>query len=192
MTKNILEIVTLNKPGITDFALVRNDLMKKAKSEWVLFLDSDEKLSKELEKEISDLDPKGYNGFIIKRKIIFLGTEIGEDKVLRLAKKNAGKWVRKVHERWQIKGKVGTLKKYIIHNTASNLHEYIEKMNGYSSIHAHENLREGKMSNLYKIVFFPKMKFIQNILMGRGFVFSVLQSLHSFLGWAKQWELQKD
>jgi glycosyltransferase involved in cell wall biosynthesis len=187
-----LEIITLHTPGVTDFASARNLLLKKSKAEWVLFIDTDEKLSDELIKEISALNPKDCNGFVIKRKIVFLGREIGEDRVLRLARKNSGKWVRKVHETWQIKGRVGTLKGHIIHNTADNLHEYIEKMNRYSSIHAAENLKEGKRSNLFKMVYYPKLKFIQNILARRGFVFSVLQSFHSFLGWAKQWELQKD
>jgi hypothetical protein len=188
---NNLEIITLVKPGITDFAKERNLLLEKSKSEWVLFLDSDEKLSEELKKEILNLDPLDYSGFIIRRKIFFLGEEIGEDKVLRLAKRLSGKWVRAVHETWDVKGRVGILKGDIIHNTANNLYGYIAKMNSYSSIHAEENLREGKHSNLFKIVIYPKIKFVQNILAGRGFVFGMLQSFHSFLGWVKLWQLEK-
>ena len=75
------EVITLNKPEIADFAAERNHLLKKSKSDWVLFLDFDEKLSKELEDEIEKLNPKDFNGFYIKRKIIFLRKEIGEDKV---------------------------------------------------------------------------------------------------------------
>jgi hypothetical protein len=188
---NDFQTITLKKKSVTDFAESRNRLLAKAKSRWVLFLDTDEKLSRQLVTEISNLDPDGYNGFYIRRKIVFLGEEIGEDKVLRLAKKNSGQWVRKVHEVWQIKGKVGVLKNYIIHITATNLFGYIGKMNNYSSIHAAENLSEGKHSNLFKIIFYPKIKFVQNILQGRGLIFSMLQSFHSFLGWVKQWELQK-
>lgn len=186
------QTITLNRKNITDFAEERNNLLKLAKEEWVLFLDTDEILSDELKKEISDLDTKDFNGFYIKRKIIFLGKEVGEDRVLRLAKKNSGKWVRKVHEIWKVSGKVGILKNYIIHNTADNLHGYIEKMNKYSDLHAKENIREGKTTSLFKILLLPKLKFLQNLLLGRGFVFSMLQSFHSFLGWTKQWELQKD
>ena len=76
-----LQILTLNKPNITDFSEVRNELLKNAKSDWVLFLDSDEVLSEALKKEIKNLDPKDYVSFYIKRKIIFLGKEIGEDHV---------------------------------------------------------------------------------------------------------------
>jgi hypothetical protein len=186
-----LEIITLDKPNVSNFAAERNILLKNSKSDWVLFLDSDEIISKDFEKEIYDLDPKDNNGFVIKRKIIFLGKEIGEDRVLRLGKKGTGKWQRAVHETWQIRGKVGELEGYIIHNTAGNLNGYIKKLNNYSTIHARENLKEGKNSNLVKIIFFPKMKFLQNIYFGRGFVFSMLQSFHSFLGWVKIWELQK-
>ena len=185
------QILVLKETNITDFAKARNGLLKNAKSDLVLFLDTDEKISKELSDELKNLDPNGFDGFFIKRKIVFLGKIIGEDKVLRLGKKGCGKWIRAVHETWCIKGKVGTLKNYIIHETAVNLHDDIEKLNSYSSIHAQENLKEGKRSNLFKIVFYPKAKFIQNFLEGRGFVFSMLQSFHSFLGWAKQWELQR-
>ena len=184
------EILTLDQKSIADFARARNDLLEKVKSEWILFLDTDEKLSPKLVEEIERLDPKDVNGFFIKRKIIFLGKCVGQDKVLRLARKGAGKWQRAVHETWVIKGKTKTLKNYIIHDTAKNLSSYIEKMNFYSTLHAKENVKEGKRSNIFKIIFYPKAKFIQNLFLGRGILFSMLQSLHSFLSWTKLWELQ--
>lgn len=185
------QTITLNEKNITDFASSRNKLLASAKSEWVLFLDTDEELSDELKKELEKLKPGKRTGFIIKRKIIFLGTYIGEDEVLRLAKKDAGRWVRKVHETWNIKGKIGNLDNYIIHNTAKDMSTYVAKMNKYSDIHARENLKEGKRSDIIKIIFYPLAKLIQNLLAGRGFTFSMLQSFHSFLGWTKLWELQK-
>jgi hypothetical protein len=185
------QILTLKEKNITDFAKARNRLMKSAKSEWVLFLDTDEKLSDGLKKELENLDTESYSGFAIKRKIIFLGMEIGKDKVVRLVKQNSGKWVRAVHETWQTCQEIRSLDGYIIHNTAENLHDYIEKINIYSGLHAIENNKEGKRSNLLKIIFFPIIKFIQNIILGRGFVFSMLQSFHSFLSWSQEWILLK-
>jgi glycosyltransferase involved in cell wall biosynthesis len=190
MSRNNLEIITLNKPGITDFAKARNELLQKSKAEWLFFVDSDEKVSPELMKEVKntisrDLDVDAY---YVKRKIYFLGEYVGEDRVLRLAKRNSGRWIRAVHEVWYVGSHTeGVLKNYLIHNTAGNLYEYIERINKYSDIHAKENKKEGKKSNLFKIVFYPIFKFIQNIFMGRGFVFSMLQSFHSFLAWSKQW-----
>jgi len=191
---NNLEIVTLRKENITDFAKERNLLLKKVKAGWVLFIDTDEVVTPELMDEIKRTINKvrTLNAFYIRRKIIFLGKEIGEDKVLRLAKKGMGKWTRAVHETWHVSGKVGTLDGYIIHNTATSLHDYIEKMNNYSTLHAVENKKEGKHSNLFKIVVYPRLKFIQNLIDGRGLVFSLMQSFHSFLGWVKLWQLQKE
>lgn len=192
---NNLEIITLKKNSIVDFAKERNTLLENAKSKWIFFVDTDEVVSPKLQREIETVlesNTGNYSGFYIKRKIYLAGSYVGEDKVLRLAKKGSGRWVRSVHETWNIKGKVRTLKNYLIHNTADTLAEYIQKLNFYSDIHAKENLKEGKRSNVWKIIIYPKLKFLQNLLLGRGFVFSMLQSFHSFLAWSKQWELQKD
>lgn len=177
-----------------NFAEQRNFGLGMARGRWVLFVDSDEVVSEALASEIVNLKSRilnQYHGFYIKRKIVFLGKAVGEDKVLRLARKDSGKWVRAVHETWDVAGRAATLKNYIIHNTAGNLHEYLEKINKYSDIHARENLKESKRSNIGKIIFYPILKFWQNMLLGRGFVFSLLQSFHSFLSWTKLWIIQK-
>ena len=190
---NNIETLTLKEKNISDFAEARNRLLKKAKSEWVLFVDADEVATEALASEIRNykLEIRNYSGFFIKRKIVFLGKAVGEDKVLRLARKNSGKWVRAVHETWNVAGSTATLKNYIVHNTADNLHGYLEKINKYSDIHAGENLKEGKRSNICKIIFYPILKFWQNMLYGRGFVFSLMQSFHSYLSWSKLWIMQK-
>jgi hypothetical protein len=119
-----------------------------------------------------------------------LGKIIGHDRVLRIAKKNSGKWVRRVHEVWQVKGPTKQLKNYIIHTTAETLHDYIEKINFQSDLHALENNKEGKKATLGKIIFYPILKLIYNLLLCRGFVFSLMQALHSFLSWTKLYFLQ--
>lgn len=190
---NKYTVITLNKKNITDFAKERNELLKKAKNEWILFLDTDEAVSEGLDKEIKkQIEENKYNGFYIDRKNYFLGSYIGTDKILRLGRKNTGKWVRSVHEIWNIKGKTGKLKNPIIHNSASSLYEVIAKINTYSTLHAEANKLEGKKANLFKIIFYPKLKFIQSLFMSRGVVFSILQAFHSYLSWSKIWISQKD
>ncbi len=181
------EIITLNKKNITDFAKERNLLLKKARKEWVLFLDSDEKITPTLKSEIAEkiLNDK-FQGFYIRRKNYFLGKYTGTDKILRLGRKKAGGWVRRVHEIWRINGNIGELKNPIIHNTAGTVSEMITKINFYSTLHAKANKSEQKTANLFKIFFYPKIKFVQSIFMGRGMVFSILMAFHSFLSWSKQ------
>lgn len=192
MSKNSLEIITLNKPEITDFAKERNHLLNKSKADWLFFLDTDEVISPELHVEIEQSINGPENGYYVFRKNYLLGKYVGTDKILRLGKKGSGKWERSVHEVWIVKGKVGQLKNPLVHNTAKNLHEYIDKINFYSTLHARENLDSGKRSNIFRILVYPPTKFFQSLIMGRGFVISVLQSFHSFLAWSKEWQLQKN
>lgn len=181
----------LNKQNISDFAKERNELLKKSKTDWVFFLDQDEIISKSLNDEISKviLD-KNYNGYYIKRKIFFCGIPAGEDKMLRLGRKSAGQWRRKVHEVWDIAGKVGTLDNYIIHNTASDLHSYIKKVDYHSTLHAGEILREGKRSSLIKIIIYALGNLVVHYFKSRNIVYSIMKSLHSYLSWTKLYFLQ--
>lgn len=187
---NKWEILTLHKNDIRDFATERNHLLKNVMCEWVFFVDTDETVTEELRREIElKIEKNGFSGYKIKRRNFFLGKYVGSDKIIRLGRKNAGKWVRGVHEVWDIKGRVGLLRNPLIHNTAHNLHDYIGKINFYSSLHAKANLEEGKRPNLFKIIFYPPGKFIVTLVKSKNMVFSIMQSLHSFLAWSKQWEL---
>jgi hypothetical protein len=192
--KNDFEIITLKKDTITDFAKERNLLLAKSKATWVFFVDSDETITEKLKREIVEWlngsIANNYNGFYVYRRNYFLGQYVGTDKILRLGRRGKGQWQRRVHETWQIKGRVGVLKNPLIHLTAKNLYEFIGKIDNYSTLHAKENIESGKKSNIAKIIFYPMFKFIQSMAMGRGFVMSMLQSFHSFLAWSKVWRLQ--
>jgi hypothetical protein len=194
MYRNKFEILTLKKPGITDFAKERNELLHSSESEWVFFVDTDEIVSNELKREVHKTieSGNGINGYYIYRKNYFFDRHIGTDKILRLARRDSGHWERKVHEVWNVHGRLGELKNPLIHHTAPSLHDFIKKTNNYSTLHAQANLAEAKRSDTLKIIIFPIAKFITSILMGRGFVFSMLQSFHSYLSWSKQYLLQKD
>lgn len=192
MSKSNLEIITLNKPGITNFATARNELLKKSKAEWAFFLDTDEVMSSKLRDEIlQKIRDKNLNGYKIKRKNYLCGSYIGTDLIVRLGRKGKGKWRRPVHETWEIWGRIGKLENPVIHNTAKTMKEMVQRINFYSDLHAKVNLNEGKQASLFKIIIFPKAKFIQSLLMGRGVEMSIMQSFHSFLAWSKLWFLQK-
>ena len=98
------ETIVLEKSGLVDYAAQRNLGLSKAKNDWVLFVDDDELVSKELSEEIPTLRRDDtVDGYFIKRKDFFLGKalnfgETGNIKLLRLGKKSAGSWKRKVHE----------------------------------------------------------------------------------------------
>lgn len=187
-----------------NFSSQRNFALTKAKNDWVLFLDSDESVNEVFVQNLNKVIEKdNYDGFYIPRKVFFLrhlmrGTEMGSDRILRLAKKDKGRWLRKVHERWVVSGKVGEFEYAIIHNTATDLITFINKMNSYHEIHARENLVTGKESSILKISLYPLYKFAYNFLfLGgfkdevHGFVVSVMMSFHTFLSWSDAWLIKK-
>lgn len=187
-----------------DFSSQRNFGMLKAKNIWVFFLDADEVVSSELANEIKTLDEKTeHNGFYIRRKDIIWGKELqygetGRVKLLRLAKKTAGKWERKVHEYWDVGGDKGELRNPILHFPHQNLREFIRDLDYFSTLHAGENRIEGKKESLLKVIFWPGLKFLDDfILKGgfidqtQGFVTALMMSFHSFLAWSKIWLTQR-
>jgi glycosyltransferase involved in cell wall biosynthesis len=163
-----------------DFSAQRNFGISKAKNSWILFIDSDEIVSPDLQKEI------------LGKKLKF--GETAHNKFLRLAIKKKSKWERKVHELWKVKGTVKELKNPIIHNPDQDLKSFIDKINYYSDIVAQYRIEQGIEINFWQILFYPIAKFIKNyvIYLGfldgtHGFVLAVLMSFHSYLDKSKQW-----
>lgn len=203
---NNLTIITLNKPGITDFAAARNTELAKAKTDWVLFVDSDEKITPALKAEIlsitSNPSPSLYSAYYIPRLDTFLGRELhhgetGHAKFIRLARRDFGKWERPVHEIWVGSRKVGELKNPLLHYPHPTISSFLEKINRYSTLEAEYRYKAGKKSNLFKIWFYPLAKFKYNYLFRLGFldgvpgiIMAIMMSFHSYLTWTKLYLLQ--
>lgn len=189
-----------------DYASQRNFALGKARGKWVLFVDADERVTPSLRSEIMQVvnNPLGhYSGFYIKRRDNLWGKDLkygetGTIKLLRLARKGRGKWIRKVHEVWKISGPTRVLKAPLRHYPHPTLSEFIAHINIMSTIDIEAKRQEGKHSSLIKIVFWPLAKFIWNwkyklgFLDGNeGFVVALMMSFHSFLSWSKLWVEEK-
>ncbi len=184
-----------------NFAAQRNFGMSKAHGDWIMFIDADEIVSKSLAKEIlQSTKNEVFVGFYIKRRDYLLGKELlygetGKIKLLRLAKRNSGKWRRSVHEFWDIRGETRELEHPILHYSHQELSGFIEDVNRYSTIHASELAKEGKKTSLTKIIIWPIGKFFVNYIVKlgfldgtMGFIMAVMMSFHSFLAWSKLWQ----
>lgn len=193
-----LTIITLNQDNILDFAKARNDELEKAKTEWVLFVDSDEKITPELKNEIEvAIKSDMYDAYYLKRQDYFLGRtlkygETGSIKLIRLARRNFGKWVRPVHEKWEGEGKIGTLNNPLLHVPHKSVATFLDKINKYSTIEADYRYKTGKKSSLLKIAIYPIAKFKLNYFLRLGFldsvpgaIMAIMMSFHSFMTWTK-------
>lgn len=187
-----------------DFSRQRNIGLINAKNEWVLFVDADERVSKVLAKEIEYVTEENkFDGFFIKRldkiwgKVLKHG-ETGSIKFIRLARKNFGRWNGKVHEKWKITGKVGTLSNPLLHYPHQSVGEFIREINYYSDIRAKELYSQRVTVAWYDVLFHPKFKFFLNYVFKLGFLdgiqgllFAILMSFHSFLVRSKLWVLNQ-
>ncbi len=157
-----------------DFAAQRNFALSKTAGDWILFLDADEEVTPELAAEIQQtLAGTPCVGYFIKRSDSFRQRmlrhgETGRVKLLRLGRKEAGFWRRKVHEFWDIKGKTGELKTPLMHYPHPTVRDFLDSVNYYSGIDAGELAKEGKSFRYWRVVINPLGKFLQNYLLKRG------------------------
>jgi len=193
-----------------DFAQQRNFGLSKAINDWVLFIDADEEVSEELAKEVRSyvLDDRGkeYNAFYIRRRDYFWGKELQYGEVrqirqiglIRLIRKDCGKWMGTVHEVFHTANKVGQINGFLNHYPHPTLKEFINDINYYSSIRAEELFNRGVKTNIFEIIFFPFGKFIYNYFLNfgfldgpAGFTYAFMMSFHSFLVRAKLYQLTR-
>ncbi len=181
---------------ITDFARARNELMKGAKAEWVIFLDSDEKLSGPLPQKLD----KRFN-YAFRRDDWFLGRKLrfGETAHLwftRLIQPATGRWRGRVHERFISRLQVRNLKwPRIIHKRKITISQFIDRLNWYSDLRAEEISK----FSAFELLYYPPLKFVKNYLFHLGFLDGVpglamawLMSLHSLMVRVKVYEAKHE
>lgn len=212
-------LIIRDSDRIEDFSEIRNRTLHQAKGEWVLFIDSDEEVTAKLATEIQRVlliskiknlfglaqgGHKSKRGFFIRRKDHFLGRwlkfgETGGTRFLRLARKDAGKWVRPVHERWVVDGPVGVLSHPLLHRPHQSTIAMLGKINRYAEVEARYRQRVALGSSIRivaEMIVFPKVKFFQNYMFRLGcldgfpgLIMTLMMSFHSFLVRAYQLEL---
>src|SRR5207247_7499596 len=121
------------------------------RNDWVLFLDADEIVTPELGREIASVVKRsndGYDAYFLNRRMIFLGRWLRHvwwypDRTVRLVRRSSGGEFedRSVHERWVAPGHVGYLTRDLVHENLKPLHEYVVRLNRYSTLEALEALR---------------------------------------------------
>lgn len=198
--KKIGKIVYYYRSLGKDFASQRNFALKNSHNDWVLFVDDDEYISSELAREIQQMDqnPK-FSGFVIRRIDVcfhqaLLYGETGNTRLLRLAKRTAGKFKRPVHETWKIKGGVGELSSPLYHIKDNFAGGFIDRMSCYSGIDADVLTKENKPFSFWRLFLNPKGKFIQNYIIRLGFLdgtvglfLAYLMSVQSLTARVFQW-----
>ena len=196
------KVKTYKRSLLDDFSKQRNFGLSKAKNSWVLFIDADERVPNGLFDEISnEVNKDNFDGYLIKRRDVLWDKklrygETGNMKLLRLARKNRGEWQGRVHEVWNVNGKIGELNNELIHCPHQTIREFLSEISLYSTIRAGELRQEGVKVSVIDIILYPKVKFFLNYFLRLGFldglpglIVALMMSFHSFLVRGKLWLL---
>jgi glycosyltransferase involved in cell wall biosynthesis len=179
-------------------ATQKNWIIPQAKHNWILIVDADERISKDLQKEITNvLDNKpDNNSYWIYRTNFFMGKRIKysgwqNDKVIRLFKRDSCKYENKqVHAEIIPCSKTGTLKNRILHNTYTNIDDYINKLNVYGWWLANDldKKKIGKI-NFFHILIKPFYRFIYHYFIKLGILDGIpgftISKLSAFAVWTR-------
>ena len=184
------KVIKTSNPPI--FHINKNKAIDAAKSDWILQLDADERVTPQLLKEIKEvINSETYiNGFWIPRRNFFLYrflTKGGQypDYTMRLYKNGKGRLPAKdVHEQAEIKGEVGYLKNDLLHLRDTNFSKYLDGLNRYTNLLALQ-MKEGKLAkNPLEFInyFFIKsvMWFLKTYFRHKGFVDGAAGFIFSF------------
>lgn len=189
---------------LDNFSSQRNFALSQASGDYIFFLDADERVSKELSKEIltavkeTDVDSWQVkrDDYIWGRKLRF--GETANVHLIRLARKGKGIWKGDVHEEWVTAGKRSKLKSPLIHFPHTSISEFLSEIDFYTDLRSRALFRSHSKANILEIFAYPTGKFVQNYFLRQGFrdgnagfVMAALMSLHSFLVRGKLWQLAR-
>src|SRR5258706_5450144 len=188
-----------------NFAEWRNIGAKEAKSEWLLYVDTDEQITQELAKIILQVvGSNEFAGYAIPRRNIFLGHEMHwggwyPDYVLRLIKRDklVG-WEGELHEQPKISGEICHLNEPLLQNSHRNLTDMVDKTNEWSGLeakllydsrHPKMNIARFFSAGIREFWYrgFVKMGFLDGIV---GVIEIIYQTFSRLITYSKLWELQ--
>lgn len=197
------------KPNNKMLNINKNFGFSKATGDWILSLDSDERvtpsLCHEIKNQISNIKNNEINGYWIPRKNIIFGKWIQHtgwypDHQLRLFRNGKGRFEEKhVHEMIKAEGETGYLKNNMIHYNYDSIMHFLSKMaNIYAPNEAEQKIVNGYIFNWRDTIRFPVGEFLSRFFAREGYkdgfhglMLSVLMAFYHFIVFANIWEMQK-
>ncbi len=189
-----------------DFAKVKNLGLEKASGDWILFIDADERILRDLREEIeSVIKESEFSAFALSRKNVIFGTEVNygpykKDWIIRLVKKSDCKgWVGKVHEHLEFTGDLGYTKNSLLHLTHRDVDHFILKSLEWSVIDANLRLNSGHpMMTKWRFIRILLTELWHQGVTRKGFfsgtvgiIDSILQVFFFYMTYVRLWQLQQ-
>lgn len=189
---------------------VRNEYLKKVKTEWTLIIDSDEEVPETLAEKLKEcMMTQGVNGYRVPRKNIIFGkwvmhTGFWPDYIIRFFRTGTCDYPAVVHGQPHVVGKVEDIparEEYaLIHHHYESVEQYLLRLNVYTTLEVEKISQRGELPNLSGSSFlsaffseFHRRFFAQKGYLdgAHGLVLSLLQSVYQMVVVMKLWEMHK-
>jgi hypothetical protein len=149
-----------------NYAGQRNAALEAARTEWVLFVDADERVTPELADDIRDVLARPEAGWWIPRHNYLFGRltlHAGwyPDHQLRLLRRTRAHYdpARPVHELVQLEGEAGYLNAPLVHLNYETVSEFVAKQASYAAYDAQRLALAGARARPHNFVLQPARQF---------------------------------
>ena len=188
----------------------KNAALALATNNWVLSLDADEEVSKELRQAIEQFfasDAAGrLSGARFPRKVFFMGRWITHgdwypDYCLRLFRRDRARWGgdAHVHEKIEIAGPTATLRADLLHYPFPTVASCMAKISLYAELFAKQQIAHGRRFSFFSALTRPPWRFFRAYLLRRGFLdgfpglcVAWLTAFGAFVRYSRWCELQRE
>ncbi len=190
------------------FGVLRNQALTHATNDWVLSLDTDERVTPEVQEEIERLLVEGPSAqaYLVPRRNYFLGRWIKhcgwypDYRQPQFFHKGHMRYREDlVHEGYELKGSLGYLHASLEQIPFRDIDHYWRKMDRYTALRAEAMNREGRTFHVHQLIVRPLFTFLKMYVFRGGIfdrkpglILSILYAYYTFVKYAKLWEIQKD
>lgn len=190
----------------TNYARQRNTAIDLVETDWIFFIDADERATRALGQEIRfviENSPATVAGFWAPRRNVIFGKEIrhtgwSPDYQPRLLRRGKGRFdpAREVHELLLWDGEVRRLREPLIHFNYETLAQFRTRNTKYTRYEARIWFEEGRRARLRGFVGQPVREFFRRYLSlqgwrdgGHGLWLSILMAYYAFVRQKMLWEM---
>ncbi len=189
-----------------NFAKQRNRALDQASSDWVFFIDADERCTPRLAQEIARaIATDKHSAYKVPRRNFFFGREVrhtgwSPDYQLRLLRRERCRYdeARLVHELPTVHGETGTLQARLIHYNYSTWRQFVAKQRAYSDMEAQALHAAGRKPKLKSVIGQPLREFKRRFIEYKGYrdgalglALSLAMSLYAGRTYVKLWRLHR-
>lgn len=178
----------------------------QATKAWVLLVDSDERVTPELHREIVETlarDDGEFAGYAVPRLVRYLGRWWWRggwypDYDVRLFRRERAIWGGSdPHEKIIVDGKVRRLTHPLHHFSYRNIDDHMQRINRFTTISSVELRKSGGRWRLSDALLRPAVRFFRSYILKRGFMegfagfyVALTAAVYVFLKYAKLWEIE--